>query len=402
MLLSTLSQLNQTVLEFQQVRKLISKPNYFVYLPIIIPFAETTPICRFIMQPPILLETDDDDNLHTSIATSDLNGDHRFDIVYTNTVKSTIGILIGYSNGSFDNHETYSVESGLFAVYVQVADLNNDQKLDIVCNNIVSGDLSLFLGNGNGSFTSPISINIDDASMPSSFTIGDLNNDSYLDLAISRLGSSDIVFYLSDGQENLMFDKRFFINVTVAPVAVSLNDFNGDKILDIIYTSFNDEIGIFIGNGDGTFLPKKSFHTGSGSKSGIITTGDLNHDERVDVVVTDGGNRAVVVLLGNGDGTLGNLTVYPSVDEDVIETVVLEYWNNDIHLDIVSLYSVNGYISIHFGIGDGTFQEPLIIASEGSLRGVGLALGDFNDDNCSDLTVTYINEKYLTIYQNKR
>ena len=49
----------------------------------------------------------------------------------------------------------------------------------------------------------------------------------------------------------------------------------------------------------------------SGQSLSAIVTADLNGDGKLDLAVTDSGGNAVLILLGNGDGTFGAPTTIP-------------------------------------------------------------------------------------------
>ncbi|CAF5113184.1 unnamed protein product, partial [Rotaria sp. Silwood1] len=68
-----------------------------------------------------------------SVAVGDFNHDTRLDIVVANRGSNTVGVLLGYENGSFLNQTQYLTGSWPFSV--AVGDFNNDTQLDIVIAN---------------------------------------------------------------------------------------------------------------------------------------------------------------------------------------------------------------------------------------------------------------------------
>ncbi|CAF1237173.1 unnamed protein product [Rotaria sordida] len=66
-----------------------------------------------------------------AIALGDINNDTLLDIVVANSGTDTIGIFLGYHNGSFVALTTYSTEKDLYPVSVAISDFNSDQWLDI-------------------------------------------------------------------------------------------------------------------------------------------------------------------------------------------------------------------------------------------------------------------------------
>ena len=88
------------------------------------------------------------------------------------------------------------------------------------------------------------------------------------------------------------------------PHSVAVGDFNGDGIPDLAVTNYFDTtVTILLGNGDGTFTP-----TAVSPQVDVpiaLAVGDFNGDGKADLAVTfgTGSPGAVMILLGNGDGT---------------------------------------------------------------------------------------------------
>lgn len=158
-----------------------------------------------------------------------------------------------------------------------MADFNLDGKLDLAtCLQLTTG-VSVFLGNGDGSFAAPLFFdagnNVDIAGGP--VFAGDLNGDHKPDLVVS---TSNILL----GEGNGSFQPYQAILRGYAVLAVG--DFNGDGKPDLVVTNGTPFVGIALGNGDGTFDPPKTttFVPAVLSVEPLIT-GDFNGDGKLDV-----------------------------------------------------------------------------------------------------------------------
>jgi hypothetical protein len=85
-----------------------------------------------------------------AVVVSDFNNDHQLDIAVSNSGTNNVGILLGYGNGSFATIMTFSTGDGSFPLGIAVGDFNNDHRLDIVVANFGTNTVGILLGYGNG------------------------------------------------------------------------------------------------------------------------------------------------------------------------------------------------------------------------------------------------------------
>lgn len=113
-----------------------------------------------------------------SCATGDLNGDGRADIVLYTTAHKMF-VLLGNSNGTFQRQRYAHIAGGAIAI----ADFNGDGVPDVAAGG--SGNLSIFLGNGDGTLRPGPSFPSDPAiDSMAQLVPGDFNRDGKTDLAV--------------------------------------------------------------------------------------------------------------------------------------------------------------------------------------------------------------------------
>jgi len=336
-----------------------------------------------------------------SAATGDFNRDGKLDLVVPDTVSGSVSILLGNGGGTFQAPVSYTVGQGLSAQYFQVAvaDFNGDGKLDFVVSDYHDNYVSVFLGNDDGTFQA--AVNYDAGTNPTSVVVADLNGDGKLDLAVSNqncsgstcvTGTVSILLGNGDGT----FQTHVDFDAGLDPNWVTVGDFNRDGKLDLAVidgqgNSHTSAVLILLGNGDGTFQTPVSYPLKVNAASGA--TADFNHDGKLDIAVVD--NIGLVsTLLGNGDGTFQTRVDY-ATGSFPWGGIGIGDFNEDGNIDLAVANSGSNTVSIFLGNGDGTFQPPVQTAT-GVLPG-GPAVGDFNGDGRLDLAVPNHSDNTVSI-----
>jgi Bacterial Ig-like domain (group 3)/FG-GAP-like repeat len=250
-----------------------------------------------------------------SLAVGDFNGDHLTDVA-VNTVgrsgNSAVEVMLGNGDGSFQpNHKLLSVGQG--AVSVAVGDFDRNGALDLVTANS-QGTLSLLLGNGDGSFRPRVDLAVGAA--PRAVAVGDFNGDGLLDVATAQQLSNTVSVLLGHGNGTFARPLVFAASgqdLTFTPSSIAVGDVNGDGRSDLVINLIGGEdsvvsqLGVLLGNGNGTFQAPILQSPGTTGGDGDVALGDFNNDGRLDAAV--GGQAALpdglTVSTGNGDGTFG-------------------------------------------------------------------------------------------------
>src|SRR3954454_6625498 len=233
------------------------------------------------------------------LAVADLNGDGTPDIVTVNRHDGTLTFLRGNGDGTFSEVGGFPI--GSFPAAIEVADLNGDGAADLVVAAKDNGTVDVVLGDGNGGFLPQTNLATADT-LPLSVAVGDLNGDGKLDLVSGSAMAQDGSVSVFLGNGNGTFQGQVPYSVPGASNAVALADLNGDGKADLVAVS--SFTSVLLGNGDGTF--QTPYVAGYGGYS--VAIADLNADGKLDLVKTQRGS--VLVQLGNGDGTFRAQTSY--------------------------------------------------------------------------------------------
>jgi hypothetical protein len=323
------------------------------------------------------------------VATADLNGDGKTDVVSANTEANTVSVLLGNGDGTFKTKVDYA--TGTAPTGVAIADLNGDNKPDLIVTNSGSNTVSVLLGKGDGTFEAQTEYATGTA--PAAVAVADLNGDKKPDLIVANRGSNSVSVLLGKGDGT--FEAQTEYATGTAPAAVAVADLNGDKKPDVIAAnSGSNSVSVLLGKGDGTFEAGTEYTTGA--KPQALAAGDLNGDGKTDVVTANTEANTVSVLLGNGDGTLKTKVDYATGTAP--SGVAIGDFNADKKPDLVTANAVASTASLLLGKGDGTFEKKLDFTTGTKPQAV--ATADLNGDGKLDLVTANTEANTVSVLLN--
>ncbi len=233
-----------------------------------------------------------------SVTAVDVNGDNKPDIIFPNYNVGNVGVLLANGTDTFNDLVTYSTGSGSNPNWMKIADVNGDNKPDIIVANSGAGNVGVLLNNGTGTFNDQVTYSTGSGSGPNFVTTGDVNGDNKPDIIFPNSGASNVGVFLNNGTGTFNDPVTYSTGSGSGPGSVTAVDVNGDNKPDIIFADYNaGDIGILLNNGTGTFNDPVTYSTGSGSGPNFVTTGDVNGDNKPDIIVTNSGASNVGVLL---------------------------------------------------------------------------------------------------------
>ncbi len=288
-----------------------------------------------------------------------------------------------------------------------VRDLDGDGLLDVFLPDF--GANRLFLGDGALGFVLATEHLPDDDAYSYGAAAGDLDGDGDLDLVLANDGPNTV--YVNDGQGrfSLLGDaiETWGDATHRRTQQVSLADVDGDGILDVLGATFWTRLGgvaeeepdaneLWLGRGDGRFMPAHDRLPELTRRTGANAAGFLDWDRDGDadlVLINDKPDRGVYTQwVENVDGALnydpdgqrgldrpvqGMGLGIGDVNDDGIDDYAISGWN-----EVVLLQS-EGDLFYDAAVARGIFTDS------GRRVGWGLDLTDLDNDGDMDLLVAY-------------
>jgi hypothetical protein len=200
------------------------------------------------------------------VAAGDFNGDGIPDLIAVQYFGNGATLLLGKGDGTFTPTATAPAANS-FAKSIVVGDFNQDGKLDLAIG--YSGGVTVFLGNGDGTFQPGPNGTISGSGQ--GLVAGDFNHDGMLDLAAATSYNGSVSLYVGTGNGNFttavpaLAPIQQFNN----PLALISADFNGDGRPDLaLLQSGVDEASILI---------TEPTETASATVNGIAPVGAVTH-----------------------------------------------------------------------------------------------------------------------------
>jgi hypothetical protein len=189
-----------------------------------------------------------DGKLDLAVATRGTDGSYGYWGYYPGD-SPAVTVLLGNGNGTFTGQTSYTLPSdfmpsGYAPPSVASADLNGDGKLDLVVTDAGNGVVDVLLNNGSGSFTAPTSFGA--AGTPDAVAVADLNGDGKLDLVTVNLFSVSVL----PGDGKGAFGDSYTFTAGSTPTSVATGDFNGDGLTDVaVADGGSNSVSVLLNNG---------------------------------------------------------------------------------------------------------------------------------------------------------
>lgn len=244
-----------------------------------------------------------------TLVMADLSGDGKMDLAASNG--TSIALLINDGSATLFGAAVPINGVGNGARTITAADLNGTTGTDLILSNDTGNNVTILLNDGTGAF--PTMNNYDGGGKlagPRGVTAADFNG-GRPDLALANFnddgGNRNLSILFND--ENAVFNsgQNFPASTTNGNGGVAAADFDGDGDNDVVVSNLDDDkVYVFLNGGGGNFGPAGGLD--SGNDCGAVAVADFDKDGKLDIVAAnafgqDAVQGDVAVFLGNGDGS---------------------------------------------------------------------------------------------------
>ena len=299
---------------------------------------------------------------------------------------------------------TPSIPVGRSPQAITAGDFNRDGWWDIATVNGTSDDVSVLLGNGNGTFQSAVSFGV--GKIPLALIAEDMDGDGLLDLVVALSGSDQVVVLKGEGTG--LFQKLSSQGAGKGTTFLASRDINGDGWSDVVavnsgrfgyYPPFN--LAVLLNDGKGGLQAPVTYE--NEGRDGMFPTGvvieDMTGDGKPDLIVTwsqpswRSPNGLVSMLKNTGDG---NFVIYKELKPGfMLSAIQGADLNHDglVDLAVTSLFSDTVRILLQRAGGTFTELDPIKVG----FAPVGVNFGDFDGDHELDLVVVNRDSNSLSL-----
>jgi hypothetical protein len=308
-----------------------------------------------------------------SLVAADVNGDNKLDLISANYMASTLSVLTNNGSGGFVLAATLNV--GANPTAVTATDVNGDSKMDLISANYSASTLTVLTNNGSGGFVLAATLNV--GSAPQSVTAADVNADGKVDLISANYLGSTLTVLTNNGSGGFV---QASSPATPNPYSVTTADVNGDSKVDLICANASaNKLSVLTNNGSGGFVQAVAPAVGIGPQ--CVAAVDVNGDSKPDLISANSGDNTLSILTNNGSGGFV-LAATPGVGSMPCSVTAADL-NADGKLDLVCANSWDNSLSVLTNKGGGGFVVAATLPASSSPYAV--TARDVNGDGKADL-----------------
>ncbi len=339
------------------------------------------------------------------------------------TAFSSQPFMVTFAGGGIDiNSFSAKVDFGPAWYSSAVGDLDGDGKPDLAAptdNNTVSVFKNTSTPGAINGSSFVADIDFATGSRPWRVSMGDLDGDGKLDLAVRNIGDNTVSIFLNTSIKGTISASSFGAKVDFItgnnPNDIVMGDLDGDGKPELVVSNYDDNtVSVFRNTSTmgaitaSSFEAKVDFVTGIGPSG--IAIGDLDGDGKPELAVANYSNNTVSIFRNSSTpGTIAAGSLAARID---LTTGLSPYdiaigdLNGDGKLDLVVTNNSRTTISVLRNssptgtITEGSFQPKVDFATGSRPYACGIAISDLDGDGKPDLAVSNYWDNRVSVFNN--
>ena len=236
-----------------------------------------------------------------SVSIGDIDGDGKSDLAVANYLGNTVSVFRNTSvPGTVSFAAKVDFTTSINPYSVSIGDIDGDGKPDLAVANAGSNSVSVFRSTSvSGTVSFATKVDFTTGFLPYSVSIGDMDGDGKPDLAVANFNSNTVsVLRSTSVSGTVSFATKVDFTTGTQPISVSIGDIDGDGKLDLAVTNYaSNTVSVFRStsvSGTVNFAAKVDFTTGAAPIS--VSIGDIDVDGKADLAVANNGINTVSVF----------------------------------------------------------------------------------------------------------
>ncbi len=227
---------------------------------------------------------------------------------------------------------------------------------------------------------------------PGGITVADLNNDNRPDIISAGIDNNTIAWWQNNPDNPVTWTKRIIDNGFIGAIYVSTGDIDADNNIDVLGAAWNgNEIAWWHNNGEDSITWTKQIIDNLATGAHEIMSYDIDMDGDLDIIASIAGINTISYYLNDGNYPVTWTKHIVDSTFNGVRSVDLADLDSDGDIDIVGAALLSHEIAYWRNDGEEPIEWTKILVSDDFVFSHKVVIEDFNNDTYPDILGTAYN-----------